>query len=54
MVSAYSVYFLLTKFYGRHSATINLYFDSLWSTYLLLIFGFFQYFTVSIIWHWTA
>jgi len=28
MVSAYSVYFLLITFYGRHSATINLYLDS--------------------------
>jgi len=28
MVSAYTVYFLLITFYGRHSATINLYLDS--------------------------
>jgi len=27
MVSAYSVYFLLISFYGRHSVTINLYLD---------------------------
>jgi len=28
MVSVYSVYFLLITFYGRHSATINVYLDS--------------------------
>jgi len=28
MVSAYSVYFLLITFYGRHSATTNVYLDS--------------------------
>ena len=28
MLTAYSVYYLLISFYGRHSATMNLYLDS--------------------------